>query len=98
VAIAWVRAQQARSVIVPILGARSREQIEDNLRALQFELSEDELAQLDAASAIELGFPHDFGGARLAYGNAAPLIDDHRGTARAGLAMTSMAPQGGRNA
>jgi aryl-alcohol dehydrogenase-like predicted oxidoreductase len=78
VAIAWVRAQQDRSVIVPILGARHREQLEDTLGALKLELSDDELARLDDASRIELGFPHDFGAGRLAYGETKPLIDDHR--------------------
>jgi aryl-alcohol dehydrogenase-like predicted oxidoreductase len=79
VAIAWVRAQQARSVVVPILGARSREQLEDNLGALELELSAPELARLDEESRIELGFPHDFGGGRLAYGETFERIDDHRG-------------------
>jgi aryl-alcohol dehydrogenase-like predicted oxidoreductase len=78
VAIAWVRSQQARSVIVPILGVRRAEQIEDNLRALGLELTEQELAHLDEISGIELGFPHDFGAARLAYGDTRALIDDHR--------------------
>ena len=31
-------------------------------------------------------------------GSRVSEFDDHRGTARARLAMTSMAPQGGRNA
>jgi aryl-alcohol dehydrogenase-like predicted oxidoreductase len=78
VAIAWLRAQQERSVIVPILGARRREQLEDNLGALKLELSDEELARLDDASRIELGFPHDFGAGRLAYGDTKPLIDNHR--------------------
>jgi aryl-alcohol dehydrogenase-like predicted oxidoreductase len=78
VAIAWVRAQQARGVIVPILGARRREQLEDNLGALELELTAAELARLEQVSRIELGFPHDFGGGRLAYGNTRPLIDNHR--------------------
>jgi hypothetical protein len=29
-------------------------------------------------SRIELGFPHDFGADRLAYGTTRPLIDNHR--------------------
>ncbi|MDQ3645705.1 MAG: aldo/keto reductase [Actinomycetota bacterium] len=80
VAIAWVRAQQQqRSVVIPIVGARTREQIEDNIGALDVELSEAELERLDEVSRIELGFPNDFGGARLAYGETFELIDDHRG-------------------
>ena len=78
VAIAWVRAQQAHSVIVPILGARRTEQLEDNLGALEVELTAAELARLEEVSHIELGFPHDFGADRLAYGTTRPLIDSHR--------------------
>jgi aryl-alcohol dehydrogenase-like predicted oxidoreductase len=78
VAIAWVRAQQARSTIVPILGVRRLQQLEDNLAAVELKLTTGELARLDAASELELGFPHDFGPARLAYGKTAELIDDDR--------------------
>jgi aryl-alcohol dehydrogenase-like predicted oxidoreductase len=78
VAIAWVRAQQARSVIVPVLGARRCDQLEDNLGALELELTAAELERLEEVSRIQLGFPHDFGADRLAYGNTRPLIDSHR--------------------
>jgi aryl-alcohol dehydrogenase-like predicted oxidoreductase len=78
VAIAWVRAQQHRATIVPVLGARRREQIEDSLGALDLELSEDELTRLDETSRIELGFPHDFEGRALAYGDTFARVD-HRG-------------------
>jgi aryl-alcohol dehydrogenase-like predicted oxidoreductase len=88
VAIAWVRAQQARAVIVPILGARRREQIEDNLGALELQLSDDELHRLEEASRIELGFPHNFSASRLAYGNTEALIDSAR---RAGYRATATA-------
>jgi aryl-alcohol dehydrogenase-like predicted oxidoreductase len=78
VAIAWVRAQQARSVIVPVLGARRCDQLEDNLGALELELTAEELARFEEVSRIQLGFPHDFGADRLAYGNTRQLIDSHR--------------------
>jgi aryl-alcohol dehydrogenase-like predicted oxidoreductase len=78
VAIAWVRAQQARAVIIPILGARRCQQLEDNLGALELELTAEELARLEEVSHIQLGFPHDFGADRLAYGTTRPLIDSHR--------------------
>lgn len=77
-AIAWVRAQQHRAVVAPIVGARTPEQLRDNLGALDVELSADALTRLDAVSAIELGFPHDFGGRALAYGGTRDRIDDHR--------------------
>jgi aryl-alcohol dehydrogenase-like predicted oxidoreductase len=81
VAIAWVRAQRARGAIVPILGVRRRGQLDDNLGALELELTAEELARLEEVSRIELGFPHDFGADRLAYGDTRPLIDNHRHTA-----------------
>jgi len=79
VALAWVLAQQSRSVIVPILGARRRSQIEDNLGALAVELPPEDLQRLDDASRIGLGFPHDFAdGGRLVDRDWGPLIDDRR--------------------
>jgi aryl-alcohol dehydrogenase-like predicted oxidoreductase len=75
VALAWVRAQQERAAVVPIIGARRREQIEDSLGTLEIELSAGELDALDAVSRIELGFPHDFEGRSLTYGDTYDLID-----------------------
>lgn len=75
VAIAWILAQQQRAAIIPIVGARTPAQFKDNLGALSVDLSEAELVRLDEASRIELGFPHDFGGMALAYGQTFDLID-----------------------
>ncbi len=47
-------------VVSPIVGARTVAQLEDNLGCLDFVLAPDQSARLDAASAIELGWPHDF--------------------------------------
>jgi aryl-alcohol dehydrogenase-like predicted oxidoreductase len=58
VALSWVR-QQGRQ-IVPLLGARTEAQLRDNLACLECSLSPEHLARLDAASAIEMGFPHEF--------------------------------------
>jgi diketogulonate reductase-like aldo/keto reductase len=44
----------------PITGARTVAQLEDNLGALDVAFTEDELARLQTASAVELGFPHEF--------------------------------------
>jgi len=79
VAIAWVLAQQARASVIPIVGARTQSQIADNLGALDVELTADEVDRLDKVSRVELGFPHDFGAGRLAYGQTFELVDDHRG-------------------
>jgi aryl-alcohol dehydrogenase-like predicted oxidoreductase len=58
VAIAWVRHQPG--VIIPLIGARTLEQLRDNLGALPIRLSPEHLQRLDEVSHIELGFPHDF--------------------------------------
>lgn len=58
VALNWVR-QQSRQMI-PIVGARRPEQLSDSLGCLRVELNEVHLTALNEASAIELGFPHDF--------------------------------------
>ena len=58
VALNWARTRPYR--IIPILGARSEAQIKDNLGCLDFELTENQRAQLEQASPIDLGFPHTF--------------------------------------
>ncbi len=58
VALRWLL--QKPGHIIPIIGARKAEQLEDTLKVVGFELGADSMRQLDAASAITLGFPHDF--------------------------------------
>lgn len=58
IALAWTLLNPA--VCAPIIGARTLQQLDENLGALQVTLSAEQRAQLDAASAIELGLPHDF--------------------------------------
>lgn len=53
-AIAWVLAKGVQ----PILGPRTLEQYADNRKALDVRLTAGQVARLDAASAIDLGFPH----------------------------------------
>jgi hypothetical protein len=48
------------AVTAPIIGARTPAQLADNLGALEVRIPDDALASLAEASAIELGFPHDF--------------------------------------
>ena len=55
VALAWVSAKG----VLPIIGPRTRAQLDDNLAALDLSLSAEHLRQLDEVSAITLGFPHD---------------------------------------
>lgn len=57
VAINWVR-QQAN--VIPILGARTKAQILDNLGALDFALTDEQLAQLGSVADFRPGFPLSF--------------------------------------
>ena len=58
VALAWIRAQGYP--YIPIVGARKVSQLEDSLAVVDLTLSAEHLATLSKATAIELGFPHDF--------------------------------------
>ena len=58
VALAWLRYRDLP--VIPIVGARRLSQLEDNLASLELELTPDQVSLLDQASAIEMGFPHDF--------------------------------------
>jgi aryl-alcohol dehydrogenase-like predicted oxidoreductase len=80
VATTWVLAQPWP--IVPIVGARSEEQLKENLAALELELTDEQRARLDAASGFRLGFPRSFLESDdvrgLIFGDTYELIDDHR--------------------
>jgi aryl-alcohol dehydrogenase-like predicted oxidoreductase len=82
VAINWVHQQQHKALIIPILGARSLAQMEENLGALDFSLSDEYLQQIDALSDFKPGFPwaflHDDEVIGLVHGKTYPLIDKHR--------------------
>jgi aryl-alcohol dehydrogenase-like predicted oxidoreductase len=58
VALAWLRYREIP--IIPIIGARRIAQLQDNLNSLTLDLTPEQVSTLDQASAIELGFPHDF--------------------------------------
>lgn len=58
VALNWVRQGSYR--ILPILGARSLPQFQDNLGCLDFELTTEQLGRLSEASPVDLGFPQAF--------------------------------------
>jgi aryl-alcohol dehydrogenase-like predicted oxidoreductase len=58
VALAWTLLDEG--ITSPIVGARTAAQLEENLGALEVELSHDQRARLASISAVELGFPHDF--------------------------------------
>jgi aryl-alcohol dehydrogenase-like predicted oxidoreductase len=79
VALSWVRQRKDLGTIIPIVGARTEAQLEENLGSLDVELSQEQLARLDQASAISLGFPHSFLGSDnvrgLIFGETYGLID-----------------------
>jgi aryl-alcohol dehydrogenase-like predicted oxidoreductase len=58
VALAWLRHRD--QPIIPIVGARKLHQLRDNLSSLELELTPDQMTLLDEASAVSLGFPHEF--------------------------------------
>jgi aryl-alcohol dehydrogenase-like predicted oxidoreductase len=56
VALAWLLAKG----VFPILGPRTRTQLDDNLGAALVRLTPEQVTRLDDVSSIALGFPHDF--------------------------------------
>ena len=58
VALAWT--MTGSRAVHPILGVRHLGQLQDNLQALTLQLPPESVAQLEAATSFEIGFPHDF--------------------------------------
>jgi aryl-alcohol dehydrogenase-like predicted oxidoreductase len=78
VAINWIR-QQPAAQMIPILGARNAAQLQDNLGAADWSLSEEQFKRLDEVSRIDLGFPHGFlDRNRNIFGATFDKIDKHR--------------------
>jgi aryl-alcohol dehydrogenase-like predicted oxidoreductase len=59
VAIAWLLARSG-PVVIPIVGARTAEQLRRTLGGVELELPGEALSRLSEVSGIQLGFPHDF--------------------------------------
>ncbi len=76
VAAAWVRHRDAR--VIPIVGVRTVDQLDDILGCLDVELAADQLARLDHLSRIDLGFPYSLltsPEGQMVYGDLEPNID-----------------------
>jgi aryl-alcohol dehydrogenase-like predicted oxidoreductase len=58
VSLAWLLAKP--TVTSVIFGARSLEQLDDNLKAADVKLTDEDVKKLDEASALKLGYPYDF--------------------------------------
>ncbi|MEO6392246.1 MAG: aldo/keto reductase [Pyrinomonadaceae bacterium] len=57
VALNWLR---QRNGTIPILGARTVDQLKDNLACLEWRLADEDVQRLDEASAIEVTYPDEF--------------------------------------
>lgn len=79
VAINWVR-QRPNNQMIPILGARTIDQLKDNLAAHEWQLSDEQWNRLDELSKIDLGFPLNFlkDAEGLIFGTTFDKIDNHR--------------------
>lgn len=66
-ALAWTMLHP--SVTSPLIGARTLAQLEDNLGSLAVSFSDDQVARLNEASKIDMGFPHE-----MIRGNAVGLM------------------------
>lgn len=80
VALAWIRHVQPDAI--PILGARKPHQLRENLESLDVTLTDEQLARLDEATAVEPIFPNNFLGGEemdeILYGGMLESIDTDR--------------------
>jgi len=74
VAIAWVRGGEGN--IIPLVGARTLDQLGENLGTLEVSLSAAQRERLNQVSSISIGFPHDM--LRPQAQGTAKRLDNHR--------------------
>lgn len=76
--LAWILAKG----VIPIIGARKMNQLEDNMGSVNVSIPDDVMQRLDEASSIELGFPHDFvlrsGAQKMIYGDMVHQIEGNK--------------------
>ena len=58
IALKWIQMQPG--ITGPVIGARTTEQIEDNLGCIGWELAEEEIKELNEVSEIVWNYPYDF--------------------------------------
>lgn len=76
VALSWLR----QKGVIPIVGTRKASQLKENLEYLAFDLTAEQVQQLDEVSHIELGFPYEFlesHARRPLFGDTFDSIDNH---------------------
>jgi aryl-alcohol dehydrogenase-like predicted oxidoreductase len=87
VALRWAMDQPG--LIIPLIGARRLDQLDDNLGVLDVALSAEHHRRLNDASTLELGFPHDFyrqdSIRHVVSGGTFDRIDNHRADRHAPL-------------
>ena len=80
VALRWLH-QNNKTVVIPLIGARTEEQLKDNLGCLDFELGDDHINALNEVSAIKPVYPASMlanpNVARLMFGEIASQVDNH---------------------
>jgi aryl-alcohol dehydrogenase-like predicted oxidoreductase len=60
VALAWLLTRSEAGPVIPIVGARTRAQLDENLASLSVSLDPTQKARLDDATQVDAGFPHQF--------------------------------------
>lgn len=82
VALNWLLGRQDGGVLIPIVGARTVQHLQDNLGCMDFSLPPEHRQTLDSASTVERGFPYDFLELEpvraLVYGDVLAQIENHR--------------------
>ena len=58
--LAWALSRRPEVNLIPILGARTVKQLEENLGALNVTLSAEMVRKLDDSSGFQVGFPRSF--------------------------------------
>jgi aryl-alcohol dehydrogenase-like predicted oxidoreductase len=94
VSLAWLRTRPG--VVIPLLGATKEQQLADTLGSVNVTLDEAQLARLQEASSVELGYPHDLLRHEITvtdlYGKRWYDIEDRRTTVRRGVADDAYQP------
>jgi aryl-alcohol dehydrogenase-like predicted oxidoreductase len=78
-AINWVR-QCPYAQVIPIIGARTLKQLDDNLACLEWTLSAEQINRLSAATGFVRGYPEDLliDTRPYLFGKSYDLLDNHR--------------------
>jgi aryl-alcohol dehydrogenase-like predicted oxidoreductase len=72
-ALAWVRSQPG--VASTIIGARTAEQLDDNLGALEVQLAPEQAKALEEVSRPKLNFPFDFVQNSSGFGHSGAIVN-----------------------